>query len=276
LTTPKVQTIKRQDARFYVSPDNTSLKYPGVTSVIGMLDKSFLQYWAAKLVAEAAVDNLPSVLGLAMNDRQGAIDYLKGAPRRNTAEAADAGTEAHGLFEKMALGKPLGRITPRMEPFVRHFDKFLVDKQPEYVYLEETVWSDEHRYAGSFDAYAVIDGERLWLDNKTTRSGIHAEVGIQLAAYRFAESIIRQDGSRVPMPGADGAAVIHVRPEGLKFVPVKADEQMFDIFLALREAFTYDKEVKSLVIGDEIYSTGYEDDEPAGPKRRVARPRKVA
>lgn len=276
MTTPKVQTIKRQDARFYVSPENQSLKYPGVTSVINMLDKSFLQYWAAKLVAEAAVNNLPSVVGLAMSDPQGAIDYLKGAPRRNTAEAADAGTEAHGLFERMAKGMSPGRVTPQMEPFVRHFDKFLEDKQPEYVYLEETVWSDTYRYAGSFDAYAIIDGVRYWLDNKTTRSGIHAEVGIQLAAYRYADNIIRQDGTRVPMPAADAGAVIHVRPEGLKFVPVKADEEMFEVFKSLREAFTYEKELKPLVIGDELYSTGYEDDEPAGPKRRTPRARKAA
>ena len=125
---------------------------------------------------------------------------------------------------------------------------------------------------GSVDAFATVQGERVWLDNKTTRSGIHEEVGIQLAAYRYADHILRPDGSRVPMPKADGGAVLHVRPEGWKLVPVRADEQLFEIFLHLREVFRYEKEIKSTIVGREVYS-GPADNAPTGPKRRTPRAR---
>jgi hypothetical protein len=269
VTTPKVNTIKRSGSRFYVSPE-TGEKVPGVTSVIGMLPKDFLRYWAAKEVAQTAVNELGTLVQMVLNDPDAAVDHLKKAPDRNTRKAADTGTAAHDLFERMAKGETLGRVHPDLEPFVRHFDEFLTVAQPEYHFMEETVWSDTHGYAGSFDAFATISGERIWLDNKTTRSGIHEEVGIQLAAYRYADHILRPDGSRVPMPKADGGAVLHVRPEGWKLVPVRADEAMFDVFLHLREVFRYEKELKSTIVGREVFS-GPADSAPTGPKRRTPR-----
>lgn len=275
MTTPKVSTIKRGGARFYVDPDDGKIKVPGVTSIIGMLPKEFLRYWAAKEVAQTAVDSLPTVLQMILNDQSdAAVDFLKKSPDRNTRKAADTGTAAHDLFERMSKGETVGRVHPDLEPFVRHFDEFLTVAQPEYHFLEETVWSDKHAYAGSFDAYATIGGERLWIDNKTTRSGIHEEVGIQLAAYRFADSIIRADGGRVPMPTADGGAVLHVRPEGWKLVPVRCDEELFEVFLHLREVFKYEKEIKGTIVGREVFS-GPGEDAPTGPKRRTPRARKA-
>ncbi|QPX62358.1 exonuclease [Arthrobacter phage Tbone] len=274
MTTPKVSTIKRGGARFYVDPDNGKIKVPGVTSIIGMLPKEFLRYWAAKEVAQTAVDELGVLVSMVLNDPSAAVDHLKKAPDRNTRKAADTGTAAHDLFERMSKGETLGRVHPDLEPFVRHFDEFLTVAKPEYHFMEETVWSDKHEYAGSFDAFATISGERLWIDNKTTRSGIHEEVGIQLAAYRFADSIIRADGGRVPMPEADGGAVLHVRPEGWKLVPVRCDEALFETFLHLREVFRYEKEIKGTIVGHEVFS-GPAEDAPTGPKRRTPRARKA-
>lgn len=275
MTTPKVNTIKRGGARFYVNPDDAKQKVPGVTSIIGMLPKDFLRYWAAKEVAQTAVDSLPVVLQMILNDQKdAAVDFLKKSPDRNTRAAADTGTAAHDLFERMAKGETLGRVHPDLEPFVRHFDEYLTVCQPEYHFMEETVWSDKHHYAGSFDAFATISGERLWLDNKTTRSGVHAEVGLQLAAYRFADSIIRSDGGRVPMPEADGGAVVHVRPEGWQLVPVRCDEALFELFLHLREIFNYEKELKPTILGHAVAS-GPAENAPTGPKRRTPRAKAV-
>ncbi|CCQ44300.1 putative uncharacterized protein [Pseudarthrobacter siccitolerans] len=274
MTTPKVSTIKRGGARFYVNPDDGKIKVPGVTSIIGMLPKEFLRYWAAKEVAQTAVDELGTVVSMVLRDPSAAVDHLKKAPDRNTRKAADTGTAAHDLFERMAKGETLGRVHPDLEPFVRHFDEFLTTVKPEYHFMEETVWSDTHEYAGSFDAFAEIDGEKLWMDNKTTRSGIHEEVGIQLAAYRFADSIIRNDGGRIPMPKADGGAVLHVRPEGWKLVPVRCDEELFEIFLHLREIFRYEKEIKSTIVGREVAS-GPAEATTSGSKRRAPRAKAI-
>lgn len=276
MTTPKVNTIKRGDSRFYVEPDSGE-KVPGVTSVLGMLPKGFLKFWAAKMVAEEFADDPGTAISLLFRNREAAVDHLKKAPDRNTRKAADIGTAAHDLFELMSQGKPIGRVHPELEIYVQHFDDFLKKCQPEYHLLEETVWSDTHKYAGSFDANATIWGERLWIDNKTTRSGVHEEVGLQLAAYRFADYILRPDGSRTPNPKADGGAVLHVRPEGWKLVPVKADEQAFEVFLHLREIFRYEKEMKSSMVG-KVVASGPDEDTVVvtGPKRIQPRARRTA
>lgn len=272
MTTPKVNTIKRSGSRFYVEPDSGE-KVPGVTSVLGMLPKEFLRYWAAKVVAQTAVDDLPAVVQIALRDPADAVDYLKRAPDRNTGKAADMGTEAHALFERMAKGEPAGRIHPDLAPFHRHIGEFLDTVQPRFLMLEETVWSDTHRYAGSFDWLAEIEGELVWGDTKTTRSGIHEEVGVQLAAYSNADHIIRPDGSRVPMPKSDKGAVFHVRPDGWKLVPVRADRVLFDeVFLPLRKVFEWEKALKSTVVGDPIAEGPAEGRVAAtGPKRRAPR-----
>ena len=250
MTTPKVSTIKRGGSRFYVHPEQKT-KVPGVTSILDMLPKPFLKPWAAKVVAECAVEHLGEVVGIAMKgDKQGAIDYLKRAPDRDTRQAADVGTEAHDYFETMAKGETVGRVHPEMRPYVDHFDAFLQTVQPRFVFMEETVWSEAHDYAGSFDALAEIDGELAWLDWKTTRSGVHEEVALQLKAYGKADYIIRPDGSRVPLPKAQAAGVLHVRPEGWALYPVRHDDVVFDYFLHLREVFRWEKEIKETVFGD--------------------------
>ncbi|SCF42439.1 PD-(D/E)XK nuclease superfamily [Micromonospora echinospora] len=271
MTTPKINTISRGGSRFYVNPE-TGEKAPGVTSILGMLPKPFLQHWAAKVVAEYATDNLGELVGLRLNgDRQGVIDFLKGAPRRDTARAAETGTAVHDAFEKIAKGQPVGRLHPDYRVYVDHFEEFLKEFAPEFVFLEETVWSETWDYAGSFDAYAVIDGERVFLDWKTTRSGVHPEVALQLAAYRHADYIIRPDGSRVPQPSSTAGGVLHVRPEGWGFYPVRTDEAVFDVFTTLRKVFDWDRAMKETVVGAPI------NKRPGSmPARRTAAPRRAA
>lgn len=265
-----VNTIKRDGSRFYVHPD-TGLKAPGVTSVIDMVPKPFLQYWAAKVVAEEAVENAASWIGLAMNGRKdAAIDVLKGSPRRVTKDAAQTGTDAHDLFERLALDLPVGRVHPELEPFVNHFREFLDQAQPEFLLVEESVWSDAHNYAGSFDAFAKVEGELIALDWKTTRSGVHAEVALQLSAYRHADYVLRKDKTKVPLPRTTGGAVLHVRPEGWQLHPVKSDAEVFDYFVHLRSVFDWIKADSKAVVGDPIMGT-VSDDIVSASKRRASR-----
>lgn len=277
MTTPKVNTIKREDARFYVEPESGE-KVPGVTSVLNMLPKSFLRYWAAKEVASTAVEELGTVVSMVLRDPQAAIDHLKKAPDRNTRKAADIGTAAHDIFERMSRGEDVGRVHPDLEIYRSHFSDFLDTVQPEYHHMEETVWSDSRgpdlSYAGSFDAFATIQGEKCWVDNKTTRSGIHAEVGLQLSAYGHADHLIRPDGSRIPLPKGNAGVVLHVRPEGWKLVPVRYDQESFDYFLHLREVFNYEKTFSKTIVGKPVFS-GPGDVVASGPKRRAPRAARV-
>ncbi|MFD9813974.1 hypothetical protein [Streptomyces sp. NPDC059080] len=249
-------TITRGGSRFYIDAD-TGTKAPGVTSILSMQPKTFLQFWAAKTVAESAVSNLPALVGLVLNDRSGAVDYLKGVPRRITKEAADTGSAAHELFERLARGEAVTRVHPDLEPYARHFREFLEVVKPEFLFIEDAVWSDEHNYAGSFDAICRIGDETVILDFKTTRSGVHEDVALQLAAYANADRIVRADtGESVPVPAIDAAAVLHVRPEGWKLVPVRHAPELFSVFLHLRAVFDWDRDLKRGVVGRPVASGG--------------------
>lgn len=249
MTTPKIQTVSRGGSRFYVNPV-TQDKVPGVTSILSMLPKPFLQHWAAKVVAEFAVDNFGAYSALVMNgQRQAAIDVLKGAPRRYTSERADIGSEVHDIYDRLSRGEQVGRVSADAEPYIRHFDQFVKDFDPKFLMNEETVFSDAHRYAGSFDWIAEIGGEIVVGDWKTTKS-TYPEVALQLSAYRHADYVQRPDGERAPLPKVTGGAVFHVSPDHYELIPARCDEQVFEVFLALRNVvFEWDKELSKQVLG---------------------------
>lgn len=245
MTSPKIETVYRGGSRYYVHPE-TGDTVPGVTSVLGMRAKPFLVGWAAKLAAELAVEMTTSgtLAPMVAADEAGAVEFLKFASKRFTRRAADVGTAAHGIFETLSLGEPLGPVTDDLRPFALHFEDFLAKVSPEFLHVEETVWSQKHGYAGSFDAVAKIDGKTVFIDYKTTRSGVHEDVAWQLAAYRHADVILQDDGSMIPVPASDGSIVLHVRPEGWKVVPVDTSEETFAEFLAFREVHRQEKEKK--------------------------------
>lgn len=229
-----------------------------MTSVLNMLPKPFLKFWASKVVAEKAVEHLGEIVNIAMRDQAAAIDFLKRSPDRFTAKAADMGTEVHDVYERLARGETLGRVHPDMEPYVRIFESFEKTYKPEFLFLEETVWSETHGYAGSFDWMARVTDpktkEELVAigDNKTTRSGVHSEVAIQLAAYKNADYIVRPDGGRVPLPKLEVGLVLHARPEGGKVVPARIDDEVFQVFLHLLEVYKFERELKNKVLGNEL------------------------
>ncbi|MEV0444027.1 hypothetical protein AB0I84_41660 [Streptomyces spectabilis] len=240
-----------------------------MTTVVDHLPKNFLTFWAAKTAAEAAVTHWDIVSELIKRDPAGAVDYLKNAHRRESKAAADLGSAAHDLFERLCRGET---INPRhvhvdVKKHVKHFSEFLQVTQPTFLHLEEAVWSDTHGYAGSFDAIATIDGETVLLDWKTSKS-VYDSVALQLSAYRYADRIIlAESGESVPVPEITGGAVVHVRPEGWKLVPVECGPAVFDVFKALRQVFDWERTGKRGVVGRPVAHGG---DLETGTQRRAA------
>ncbi|AWY06660.1 exonuclease [Microbacterium phage Zeta1847] len=269
MTTPKAKTESVGDARFYVSPDDPDVRHPGVTTILNALPKPWLKPWVSKVIAEAAADNVGVIVSMMMANptgwRAAAVDLLKRAPDHLRDGAADTGTAAHDLFERMARGETVTDVSDELEPYRVHIDEFLNTVQPEFLYLEETVWSDPHRYAGSFDWLAKIDGEIVWGDTKTNKAGAKPEVGLQLAAYRNAPHMLARDGSRIPNIKGDSGAVFHLRPEGWSLTPVRVDDEVFETFLHLREVFEYDKTVSRTMLGTPV---------AFGPPEAAPKPRK--
>lgn len=267
-----VQTVKRSGSRFYVDPERPLITVPGVTSIINMLPKTFLQFWSAKMAAELAVDSIDILPAMVERDRDGAVNYLKGAATNYTKSRADVGSRCHDMFERMIRGENIGRVHPDLEPYRRNFEQFLAMVNPELVSAEDIMWSDQHEYAGSSDAIF-----RIWLDENnrvdpTRRRGVpvlvlddwktskdlHAEVALQLSAYANADRIVKPDGSSQPMPEIEMGAALHITENTWEFRPIDIGPDVFEVFLALRRVFEWDREGQRDVIGKALASGGAE------------------
>ena len=103
MTTPEVQTIKRNGSRFYVDPVSGA-KVPSVTSIVGCLPKRALQFWRGKMVAECAVEDFGVLADfVSKGNTSAAIDHLKRAPDRSSGVAAKTESDVHALCAPLQL-----------------------------------------------------------------------------------------------------------------------------------------------------------------------------
>ncbi len=239
---PEQVTLHRK--RYYDLHDGTKL--PSVTTILSTaLNKPALPGWAAKVVAEEAMANLPQIVRMSRTDRDGAVKFLKGRPYAQRDEAADAGTKAHDLAECYVLGKPYEVPAPDTDlgRTLAQFVKFLEEWKPQFEATEAVVANVTHGWAGTLDAIARIPslGNRLLvIDYKTSKSGPYAEWGLQVAAYARAEFLWLPDGTKTDMPPVDGAAVLRLRPNMYALHELTADlDDLTAAFIAARHVASW-------------------------------------
>lgn len=233
----------KNDGRVYLWRGD---EYPSVTTVIsGGTPKPALKAWGEKLVAETAVKRLDQWKDMTEDE---AVDWLKRAPTRTTDAAAVQGSDIHDWCERYVNGDPLFPMeAPEAHrPYLDAFLSFLSDWKPEYVMTEVTVYSREHGYAGTLDFIARIDGT-LYLGDYKTGKGVYGEVALQLAAYRYAEFIGRDD-EEVPVPEVDACVVLHLTPKGYSLVPVVAGREQLAAFLDVQKVRSFVNSSRKLLL----------------------------
>lgn len=257
--TQPANSIKRAGSRFYVDPI-TGDKLPSVTSIQNALAKPALQFWAAKMVAQCAVEEFGTLAQMVgSGNADNAVDYLKRAPGRSSGKAAGLGSEIHDLADRIGKGEILDRVHPDHQGFVDQLHKFIEDFEVGFMESEATVWSDTHGFAGTLDAIVMIDGEAILLDYKTGASGIWPDVALQLNAYARADEILDKSGERRPLPKIDGAAALHLRPDSYELIPVRLGDDVFDVFQALITASSWVREISKTVLGNPVDPTQKEN-----------------
>ena len=230
--------------RMYRSPKTNEL-YPSVTNIIDVLAKPWLGGWMAKLVAGYAFDNRTALME--MEERDAAVDFLKGAPRRKRDTAAGVGDVIHGYVEALLTGVAGPEITEQHEPYLDGFLSFLEEFKPDFQVIEATVFNHEERYSGTFDFIAVI-GDLIVLGDWKTGSGIYDEVALQLAALRNADSVWNPvDGELLPMPEIDACVAVHLQPGKAWLYPIDASHVAYQAFLGLRAAWPWTKATETAV-----------------------------
>lgn len=233
----------RKETRYGHSYLLDGAKVPGVTTILSKgLPKPALMPWAAKEAALCAVNERE--LWQAMPE-QSAIDWIKGAHKRNRDEAARRGTEVHNLAEQLRDGAEL-EVPAELAGHVDSYLAFLEEWKPEPLHIEGVVGSRKHMYMGTFDSIERWpDGSTALMDIKTNRSGPFGEVALQLAAYRFAEFMLDDDGNEVEMPKVDWCGVIWVTETGYEIYEFTANASTFRTFLYVQQCAKFMDEAKT-------------------------------
>lgn len=238
---------------------NTSppFEVSSVTTIIGAgLPKPALMYWAAKMVAEKAVESHAFVGSMIESQgKEETTKWLKGAHRTYTNKKADMGTIAHMAIEAYLDGRPLTdealdeELKERKVPldmwrttkaYVSGAMEFFDQLEPEVLHSEVTVYSRKHGYAGTTDIIANMrlggQGTVPCIIDFKTGKGVYPEMGLQLCAYAFADFIGRADGTEEPLPeGIRNGVIVRLTPGGgFEAVAFSLSPELLDVFLAVK------------------------------------------
>ena len=214
---------------------------PGVTTILGVLDKPAIPKWAASMVAEYVADNPQGVEALRPLGRGLMVQTLKNIPWQKRDDAAARGTDFHALAERIAHGEEVDVPEP-LVPLVENALRFMEHYQIEPLLNEAPVASRAHQYAGTVDLIADSTLGRAVFDWKSGKR-IYPRFALQLAAYGNADFAL-VGGQEVPVPEADKAFGVHIREDGYDVVPLEYGPHVFKEFLAVREVYDINKRVE--------------------------------
>lgn len=177
---------KGRAARYIV---NGTEKPKGVTTIIGQTLAKDLMDWAVDCAIEYLKDRLPVVT-------EHDLEVASKAYTKKRDFGASTGTEAHALVEHYLKGEAtsIDGVSKEAQNAFRAFVEWFEAMTPGVVNVEETIYSKEYGYAGTYDCTLKIGDKTILCDLKTTNSsrkapkGIYPEHFIQLGAYALAHN----------------------------------------------------------------------------------------
>ena len=213
-------------------------KLDGVTTLINAgLPKPALVNWAARTVAEMAVNEWDTLAELPVGTR---LAKLTKAPDAARNTAAVKGTRIHALADPIARGEQV-QVPDELAGHVESCVKFLDDYDVRTLYSECPCYHEKYLFGGTFDLLAEMDigdgnGMQTWLlDWKTSASGAYGDTAFQLAAYGNSTHYQRPDGSVHAMPIIDRYGVVWLRADGFDLYPYHVDASVFRQFLSIQQ-----------------------------------------
>ena len=217
---------------------------PGVTSVIGIIDKPALKWASAKIAAQTAVDNYHE-----MTDRDEFIHQCRGEFDRQWREKAKRGNRVHSVAEEWAKGNTV-EVPLSDQGFIDALEKFYLDCLPMTVMAERVVVHPVMHYGGRFDAIMDID-EREYLIDFKTGGKYPLDVAMQTAAYMKASLAVYDDdgalGHFEPLPDLAGARIIYLAEDGsYAFVDPFEDIPLEKAFEAFTHALGLHRSIKEM------------------------------
>ena len=238
--------LKFDDKRHRYTLDDTPI--PSVTTILGVLDKPGLPYWAAGLVARDAIENC-AYWGQRIRsgeDPERIIRDLKRSPWKERDKAARRGTRIHQVLEAAAHGDPTD--CPRdLLPMAQQAVDLLDRENIQALETEARGYNRGLWYAGTIDLIADINGKTWLLDWKSSRS-IHETHIMQIAAYAHMHTTLTIDGEEKPTPHIDRLGIIHISDESATLIDAgDPDGPAWDMFQGAHTIHTRKQEITSMI-----------------------------
>lgn len=246
--------------------DNISM--PGVTTITNQQSKGFLVPWAASEAYKDSLTLTDDEIKLVLKDK----NY---AHTRKSKGATDKGTTAHDFVEKfikdyISTGTYNRDVIEDEEVAnsVYRFYDWAEKHKVEFFASEESVYSREFWYAGTFDFICKIDGKTLLGDFKTSKQ-IDDTYFAQGAAYAIAveesnpeikfdgviivRSILAKEGAVWYEKSSNGKAK-KMQNEAFEVVCSFNIEREKTYFLSLLNLYRYTKgsEIKRWILAEEV------------------------
>ncbi len=219
---------------------------PGVTTVIGVLDKPQLMWKAAEIAARSAFENTrrkrsivkkhrewlvsskgktatairKRTLGLEGSDNEVYLHWARGDFDRQWKAKAARGSRVHDVAERWSRGEDV-EVLPEDSAYVDALEQFHRVYRPKFIAVEQVVIDPDGRYGGRFDGIVELDGPNasgvFMIDYKTGGEYVDS-VAMQFAGYMECELAKYDDKGNLtgsePLPKLDGARTIYLRDDG--------------------------------------------------------------
>jgi len=214
---------------------------PGVTTVLGALEKPGILQWSMNNMAAHATMHAQELLDKSEEQSYKSLQYYIGRMKesdfddpvrdlRNSSngvlnDLAELGTLVHEWIECYLTGSELPEVTrPEQAQMINAFLAWAEEHEIEVYATECTVYGQG--YAGTADAFWSVDGVKLLNDHKTSRAirDEHlSQLGALGAAHTMAVPCLPGETDAVeykgewfrpePLPAFTGYSVLHLRPD---------------------------------------------------------------
>lgn len=226
----------------------------GVTTALKGIPKDELTHWAAREVAEWVATHPDRVATMVRIGGYGpTVGFLKELPWQKRDDAAVRGTEVHAYADQLARGDEV-EVPDHLAAYVEAYVAYLDDYQPTTVHSELIVGNRTHMVGGRLDSIDNIPGFGLSLVDIKTSRGVYGEYALQVAAYRNMEFCMYPDGVEQPMPHVERCFILHIQPGAYELIPVQADTDVYESFLAALNNYRRNVQSKKLgkLLGDPV------------------------
>ena len=250
---PNVGIYRTDDHAYYWNGEGP---FTSVTTATKLYDKSdALVGWAKKETAKFALRHLDTLVEHRLHNspmpgcppcmkayrpfsgQEAARKWVSSLPDYIRDAAADLGTRVHAVAEDLANGKEEA-IEAELRPFAESYQRFMYERDPDYLEVEYMGINLTHGYAGTGDLMVRLDGVVTAVDIKTHTKDeplpktYYPDTAMQLAACARFEFIGKEnDPTEYPVPQASAYAVLLLGRDGYRLIPYSVTQQTFEAFL---------------------------------------------